>query len=141
MDWGQDVYGQVFSLELAVVAKVLRKRADRQSRFVVAGGSPDARILDDAAVIVALSGVPAFMSCPQSVLMRTDRYGDDARRRVTIQSALDNAASLEKLRELMTTHNITQYIVLDSSRAQFDPDRSDANWALGGSAIYETSSS
>ncbi len=138
MDWGQDVYGQMFVPDLARVAKVLSERTHRQSRFVVAGASPDARILDDAAVIVALSGVPAFMSCPQSILMRNDRYGDDARRRAIIQSAMDNAISLKELHELMSIHSITQYIVLDSSHALFDPDRSDANWSFGGSAIYET---
>lgn len=137
MKWGSQFYGQVFSRDLAEVAKALRARADRQSRFVVAGGSPDARLVDDAAVIVALSGVPAFMSCPQSVLLRADRYGDDARRRVPVQVALDSAASLEELHRLMALNHITQYIVLDSAHATFDPNRSYADWRGNGVAVYE----
>lgn len=136
MAWGDQYFGKSFSPGLHAVAKDLSRVADRQSRFVVAGGSPDARLFDDAVVIVAESGVPAYFSCPQSILLRKDAYGDDARRRVLVQRQLDSAASPSQLRDSMIENGISHYVVTSPDYAVFDSDRQLAAWAEGGMAIY-----
>ncbi|MCX7349490.1 MAG: hypothetical protein NTZ54_08185, partial [Alphaproteobacteria bacterium] len=52
MLWGQELFGRTFAPDLIAVAKDLYREADRQTRFVVAGASPDSRLYDDAVVIV-----------------------------------------------------------------------------------------
>lgn len=136
MAWGQELFGRTFSPQLQQVADALREEANRSSRFAVAGASPDARLFDDAAVIVAESGVPAFFSCPQPILLRHDAYGDDARSRIVVQQALDQASSASALRDVMASNAISHYVVLGSSHASFDKDRHLATWAKDGWAVY-----
>lgn len=136
MDWGQSLYGQQFSPDLTQAAGALRTWSSHSSSLAVAGQSPDARLNDPAVIILAQSGVPAFLSCPQSILLRQDRFGDEARRRMDILSQLDNAPDLRALYELMATHGITDYVVTSAAFATFDPNRQSARAKFGQVAIY-----
>lgn len=136
MDWGHSLYGQQFSPDLTLAAGVLRSWSSRRSSFAVAGQSADARLNDPAVIIVAQSGVPAFLSCPQSLLLRQDRFGDEARRRMDILSQLDNARDLSTLFGLMVANGITDYVVTDAEFAAFDPNRQSVRAKFGQVAIY-----
>jgi hypothetical protein len=136
MSWGSQYFGRSFNSDLQLVADALREDADSRSRFAVAGTSPQSRLVDDAAIIVAESGVPAFLSSPQGILLRQDRYGDIARQRVAVQSDLDRATSPDELHNIMEANDISHYVVIGPKFAQFDPDRLYAAWSQKGNAIY-----
>lgn len=136
MLWGQELFGRTFAPDLIAVAKDLYREADRQTRFVVAGASPDSRLYDDAVVIVAESGVPAYFSCPQSIMMRQDAFGDEARKRAVVQDRLDHAASASELQAIMAANKISHYVVTGPDYARFDANRHLAKWFQDGNAIY-----
>jgi hypothetical protein len=136
MDWGHSFYGLQFSPDLTLATAALHAWANHSSSIAFAGQSAEARVNDPAVIMVAQSGVPAFLSCPQSILLRRDRFGDEARRRMAILSQLDNAPDLPTLYGLMATHGITDYVVTSTEFVHFDPNRLGARAKFGQVAIY-----
>lgn len=136
MTWAQDVYDKSFDRELFDVAAVLKAGSQANSRFVVAEQSRNARNIDNAALITTLSGVPAYISCPQSLLGRSDYIGEEARRRMLIAEKLSAAPNIEALRAIMVQENITYFVVTSRKQALFDLTRDAAIWKEGAYAIY-----
>ena len=140
MAWGKDYYGQHVPPELIKLAPLLNARADLKPRFAMAHQPANSRIIDDAARLVALSGVPAYISCPSFLLATGGEVGDEARRRMTVLGGLDQAPSLEALQAAMRAAGVTYYIVNSASDAPFDPGRLRAIAHEGEYAIYGAAS-
>jgi hypothetical protein len=137
MDWAKIAYDHRFDPTLFQAATFMKSGKDTTPRFVVADQSADARIIDDAAVLTALSGVPAYISCPQSLLRRDDATGTEAKRRMVIAEKLSSAPSLDALRAMMAQEKITYFVTTKSNQAPFDSARDAAVWRDGAFAIYE----
>ncbi|NEI68818.1 hypothetical protein GR212_04470 [Rhizobium lusitanum] len=138
MGWAKDAYDERFEPTLFQAAAVLKSGTDTNPRFVVADQSAAARIIDDAAVLTALSGVPAYISCPQSLIVRDDAIGIEAKRRMTIAEKLSSAPSLDALQAIMTQEKITYFVTTNNNQAPFDSRRDAAIWKNGVVAIYKS---
>ena len=136
MAWGKDYYDQRVPPDLMKLAPLLNVRADAKPRFAIAHQPSDSRIIDDAARLVALSSVPAYISCPNFLLATGGKIGEEARRRMAALEQLDQAPSLEALQIAMRAEGITYYIVSSAGDALFDPMRLQAIGHEGEYAVY-----
>ncbi|ADY66002.1 hypothetical protein [Agrobacterium tumefaciens] len=136
MDWAREIYGRQFSPVLLQLSSVLKARRGEHLQFAIADQPRDARNIDDAAVLVAMSGMPAYISCPQSLLLRDDYVGSEAARRMEVIEQMAKASSFEELRTMMRAENIAYYIVTNSQQAHFDRTYDSAFWKGGEYAIY-----
>ena len=89
---------------------------------------------------VALSGVPAYISCPEYLEAIGGALGEEARRRLAVVARLDYAPDLEALREIMRAEGITYYVVTTARDAPFDAARRQAIGHVGVYAVYAASS-
>ena len=122
--------------ELRRLAPLIASGHDLKPRFVIAHQSPKSLAIDDAAVLVALSGVPAFISCPQYLLALGGGIATEARRRMAIVKRLDQASDLALLQSLMRAEGISFYVVQSENEAPFDPQRLSAIGREGQYAVY-----
>jgi hypothetical protein len=136
MAWAQDYYDQRVPPELMKLAPMLNLRPDLKPRFAMAHQPRDSRAMDDAARLVALSGVPAYISCPAFLLVTGGNVGEEAKRRMAALERLDQAPSLEALQAAMRAEGATYYIANSAGDAPFDPKRLQAIGHEGQYAIY-----
>ena len=136
MAWGAKYYGSRVAPELATLAPLLQGRAEGKARFAMAGQPSDSFNIDAAARLVALSGVPAYISCPGYLLTLKGPIADEARRRLAVLRRIGDAPSLEALQSDMRAEGIAYYIVTTPRDAPFDPERAGAIGRIGASAIY-----
>jgi hypothetical protein len=136
MPWSNRIYALKVPQELAGLAPLLLTESGTKPRFAMAHQPSDSREIDDAARLVALSGVPAYISCPKVLLTIGGTVGEDARRRLAVIDRLDHAPNLDALRTLMQQEGITAYVVSLASDAPFDPERLGAIGHQGEYAIY-----
>jgi hypothetical protein len=134
--WGQALYGTRVAPELAAIAPLLREGGQARPRFVVANQPADTRLIDDAARLVALSGVPAYIACPALHLVTAGRIAQEAARRMDIVAQLAAAPDLAALRALMRSAGISHYVVTSPAAAAFDPERREAIGRVGSYAVY-----
>jgi hypothetical protein len=136
MRWGADLYGTSAAPELLSLAPLLSADARAKPRFAVAGLPPTARVIDNAARLVALSGIPAYISCPAYFQAIGGPIGAEAQRRTAVLAHLAEATSLEALHTAMRSEGITHYLVTTPQDASFDPERRGAIGHVGTFAIY-----
>jgi hypothetical protein len=136
MHWGVDFYGTRVAPGLMALAPDLIRTAGERPRFAVARQPADARNIDDAARLIALTGVPAYLSCPGFLVATGGSYGEEARRRLEVIRQLDAAPDLESLRALMRSHGITHYVTTSAADLPFDSDRRQAVARSGDYALY-----
>jgi hypothetical protein len=141
MAWGRDFYGTQVAPELIQLAPLLLHGADARPRFAVANQPADSRNIDDAARLVALSGVPAYISCPAFLLVTGGHIGDEARRRMAVMARLAGASDLAELQATMRSEGITWYVVTSQRDAAFDSERRDAIGHAGKYAVYASAPS
>jgi hypothetical protein len=140
MTWGaSQFYGTRVSADLATLAPLLAARAGTKPRFAVAGQPADARNIDDASRLVALSGVPAYVSCPGYLMTLKGTVGEEMRRRMMVLGRLAEAPNLQALQQLMRAEGITAYVVSSPQDAAFDPQRLGAIGRAGNYAVYPAS--
>ncbi|ASS54334.1 hypothetical protein CHR56_06960 [Rhizobium leguminosarum bv. viciae] len=136
MDWAKNFYDVQFPPPLFAVASELKKNVEHTPRFVVAGQSEASRDIDDASALVALSGIPAYISRPRLFELRSDNVGNEARRRMEVVKRLDAAPTVSALKQLMASEHITHYLVTDTTQVAFDRERAGAAWKSGQFAVY-----
>jgi hypothetical protein len=136
MAWGKDLYDLRVPQELVKLAQQLSAGSDAKPRFAVAHQPSNSRVIDDAVRLVALSGVPAYIACPDFLLSTGGAVGREARRRMAALDRLDRAPDLEALQSAMRAEGITYYVVSSSRDAPFDPKRLEAIGHQGEYAIY-----
>ena len=136
MRWGAELYGTSVAPELLTLAPLLSSDTWAKPRFAVAGLPPTARLIDNAARLVALSGMPAYVSCSAYFEGLGGPIGDEARRRMMVLAHLAEATSLEALQTAMRSEGITYYVVVTPQDASFDPARRGAIGHVGTFAIY-----
>ena len=139
MQGSDQFYALKASPDLARVAPLLSAGSAPKPRFAVAHQPNDSSFIDDAARLVALSGVPAYVSCPKFLLTFGGPLGYEGRRRLAVIDRLDHAPNLEALRKLMQEEGITAYVVSSARDAPFDPDRLGALGRSGDYAVYSAS--
>jgi len=122
--------------QLMRLAPFLHNSADIKPRFVVAHQPQDTRTMDDAALLVTLSGIPAYIACPKYVLDLDGAVGAEANMRMSIVARLDQAPDLARLQALMRAEGITYYIANSENDAPFDPQRTHAIGRAGPYAVY-----
>jgi hypothetical protein len=130
------LYGTSAAPELLSLAPLLSADARAKPRFAVAGLPPTARVIDNAARLVALSGIPAYISCPAYFQAIGGPIGAEAQRRTAVLAHLAEATSLEALHTAMRSEGITHYLVTTPQDASFDPERRGAIGHVGTFAIY-----
>jgi hypothetical protein len=136
MAWGKDYYGLRVPPELMTLAPLLAKGTYVRPRFAMAHQPSDTRIIDDAARLVAFSGVPAYIANPNFMEAMGGAMGEEARRRLAALAAIDRAPDLDALRLAMRAEGITHYVVTSPRDAPFDPERLGAIGRAGAYAIY-----
>lgn len=136
MRWGAELYGTSVAPELLTLAPLLSSDTWAKPQFAVAGLPPTARLIDNAARLVALSGMPAYVSCSAYFEGLGGPIGDEARRRMMVLAHLAEATSLEALQTAMRSEGITYYVVVTPQDASFDPARRGAIGHVGTFAIY-----
>jgi hypothetical protein len=136
MLWSNRAYDLKVPQELVRLAQSLSDWPTTKARFAMARQPLDSREIDDAARLVALSGVPAYVSCPTVLLTIGGAIGDETRRRLAVIDRLDHEPNLEMLRKVMRDEGISAYVVSSASDAPFDPERLSANGRAGNYAVY-----
>ena len=136
MDWGQAFYGTSVHPDLMRLAPRMRRLDGDLPRFAVANQPADSRNIDDAARLAALSGMPAYLSCPGFMIASGGAVGQEATRRLEVLQRLAAAPDLHALRAIMREERITHYIVNAPGDAPFDPDRGAAAARFGDYAVY-----
>jgi hypothetical protein len=137
MAWGATgYYGTRVAPELAAVAPLLAVGDGAKLRFAVAGQPLEAHIIDDAARLVGLSGVPAYVSCPAYLMTLGGPVGEETRRRMAVVRRLAEAPNLESLQDVMRAEGITAYVVTSARDLAFDPERRGAIGRAGDYAVY-----
>lgn len=136
MDWGQAYYSTSVHPDLMRLAPHLRRLGGDPPRFAVANQPADSRNIDDAARLVALSGMPAYLSCPGFMIASGGAFGQEATRRLEVLRRLAAAPDLAALRAIMREERITHYIVTAPGDAPFDPERRAADARFGDYAVY-----
>jgi hypothetical protein len=135
MTWGAtDYYGTRVASELAALAPLLG--VGNKPRFAVANQPPEARNIDDASRLVALSGIPAYISCPQYLMTIKGTVSEETRRRMMVLGRLAEAPTLEALQQLMRAEGITAYVVSSPQDAPFDRERLGAIGRARNYAVY-----
>jgi hypothetical protein len=138
MAWGAEFYGSRMAPELMKLAPLLARGGAERPRFAVANQPPEAHFIDDAARLVGLSGVPAYISSPTLLLAASGPLGDEARRRMAVMARLAGAATLTELQAIMRAEAITFYVVTTPGDATFDPERRGAIGHAGTYAVYSS---
>lgn len=126
--------------QLMRLAPFLQNKSDVMPRFVVAHQPSNTRIMDDAALLVTLSGIPAYISCPQYLLRFEGAIGAEAHKRMNVVAQLDEAPDLAALQALMRAQGITYYIANSENDVPFDPQRLYAIGHEGQYAVYRADS-
>jgi hypothetical protein len=140
MTWGMNLYGMRVAPGLMTLAPLLADSVDGKPRLAVADQPPEARNIDEAAILVALSGVPAYISCPAIWVVTGGQLGAEAQRRLSVLRELSQAPNLEALRARMRAEGITDYVATKPQDVPFDIDRRQATTRSGAFAIYGSSS-
>jgi hypothetical protein len=136
MAWGAKFFGIRVAHDLAALAPLLQGEAEGKASFAMAGQPSDSFYIDDAASLVALSGVPAYISCPGYLLTLKGPIADEARRRLAVLRRIADAPTLEALQGEMRAEGIAYYVVTTPRDAPFDPERRGAIGRKGAFAIY-----
>lgn len=134
--WGAQFHGTRVEPGLMALAPALQRSAGPRPRFAIARQPADSRNIDDAARLVGLTGVPAYLSCPGFLLATGGIYGEEARRRLAVIARLDAAPDLETLRALMRAEGVTHYVATSPSDLPFDAERRHAVARSGDYALY-----
>ena len=140
MPWSGSLYDLKSPPQLERLAPSLAQAAGAKGRFAVARQPADSREIDDAARLVALSGVPAYVSCPKVLLSIGGALGAEAQRRLEVIDRLDHATDLETLRRIMRENGVTAYVARSPGDAAFDPGRLAAVGHEGDYAVYSAAS-
>ena len=140
MAWGSDFYGTRVAPELMELAPAVVRNATGLPAFAVANQPADSRNIDDAARLIALTGVPAYLSCPGFLVATAGAIGEEAWRRLVVISQLATAPDLDALRTLMRTEGITLYVITSPADLPFDPERRSAIAISGDYAVYSVTS-
>jgi hypothetical protein len=137
MTWASDTfYGTTVVPEMAALVPLLTSGDSVRPRFAIAHQPPDARLTDDAARLVALSAVPAYVSSPVLFKLMGDPWRAEAERRMAVLDRLAVAPSLDALLRIMKAEGISHYVVTQGEDAPFDPDRRAALGRVGSFAVY-----
>ena len=136
MGWAKDYYDQRVPDGLIKLAPLLSAGPDAKPRFAFAHQPPNSRVMDDASRLVALSGVPAYISSPNFLIATGGAVGEEARRRLAVIDQLDQAPDLEALQAAMRAEGISAYVVSSPRDASFDPLRHCAIGRDGDYAVY-----
>ena len=140
MAWGlAHYYGTSVPRELIAVAAAIDPGAAPRPRVAVANLPPEARNIDYAAYVVALTGVPAYLSCLGFLRATGGTIGVEAERRQRVLTQLAAAADLTAMQAIMRAEGITHYVLTRETDASFDPDRRHAAFRAGRFALYLTS--
>lgn len=131
-----DYYDQRVPQELIKLAPLLSAGPDAKPRFAMAHQPPDTRVMDDAARLVALSGVPAYLSAPNFLIATGGAVGEEARRRLAVIGQLDRAPNLKALQTAMRAEGVTAYVTTSARDVLFDPQRLCAIGRDGDYAVY-----
>jgi hypothetical protein len=136
MTWAADLFGSQAAPELLRIAPLLSEGNEPLPRFAVANQPSNTTVIDDAARLVALSGVPAYISRPAYTLTSKGTEGDETRRRMAVITRLAAATDLSELRTILRAEHITHYVVTSPNDAAFDPERRGAVGHVGTFAVY-----
>ncbi|TCI00415.1 hypothetical protein EJV46_07220 [Roseococcus sp. SYP-B2431] len=136
MAWGAPYHGTHVAPGLMALAPALRRSAGPRPRFAVANQPADARNIDEAAQLIALTGVPAYLSCPGFLVATGGAYGDEARRRLAVVAQLGAAPDLEALWARMRAEAVTHLVVTRRTDLPFDRERRHAAARSGEYALY-----
>jgi hypothetical protein len=122
--------------ELMALAPLLTQDDAPKPRFIVANQPEDTRGIDDAARLVALTGVPAYLSCAALQIARGEPWRTETERRLMVSRRLTEAPDLTSLRSIMRAEGITRYVATTPADAPFDPARLGAIQHVGTYAVY-----
>jgi len=136
MAWGAAYYGSSVAPGLMELAPVVLRTAGPGARLAVANQPADSRNIDDAARLVALTSVPALLSCPGFFIATGGAAGEEARRRLAAIQRLGTAQDLDTLRTLMREEGVTHYVVTSPTDLPFDAERRHATARSGTYALY-----
>jgi hypothetical protein len=136
MSWAQSYYGVSLPHEMNLIAPMLKIGQFEKPRFAVAGQPAETRSIDQASNLVALSGVPSYLSCPALWKVMGGGLAREAEYRLEVIHQLEQATNLSELRQMMAAAGITHLVVTDSNSLSFDPDRRHAAAHPGTYAVY-----
>jgi hypothetical protein len=136
MGWTSDLYGTRVALGLMELAPAVIRDATGRPALAVANPPANSRAIDDAAQLIALTGVPAYLSRPSFLVTTGGARGEEARRRLDVIARLAAAPNLEALRALMRAEGITLYVTTSPADFPFDPERRGAIARSGDYALY-----
>ncbi len=137
--WGlANYYRPSVPRELVAVAAAIDPRTASRPRIAVANLPVEARNIDDAVFVMALTGIPAYISCPSLMRALGGTIGVEAERRQRALTRLAAAGDLTEMQAIMRAEGITHYVLTRDTDAPFDPDRSHAAFHAGHYALYLT---
>lgn len=137
MAWSRTFYGIQIDRQLFRLADALQSARHQHSTLVMAHQPSSAMHYDDASVITALTGIPAYIAHPAYFKSLGGTLADETARRRSVLSLLDNAGTRDQLNTIMKANGITHYLVSRPTDASFDPDRAQTSWHVGSYGIYE----
>lgn len=134
--WGRYFYDTRVSSDLIALAKILEATGAASPTLAIADQPADARHVDDALRLVALSGVPAYVSCPAFFIQSGGALAKEAQRRLNVVGHLGQARGVPELRALMRAERITHFITTVKKADRFDPAAGHAMARAGDLVVY-----
>ncbi len=135
-DWSRHFYGTRVSADLVGLAKVLETTGAPKPMLAIANQPPDARNVDDALRLAALSGVPAYVSCSGYLVASGGALAKEAQRRLGVMRRLEKAPTLTDLRALMRDEKITHFVTTLAQADKLDGGAASALARAGNLVLY-----
>jgi hypothetical protein len=135
-EWSRHFYGTRISLDLVSLARMLEATDAPKPMLAIANQPVDARNVDDALRLAALSGVPAYVSCPGYLVASGGALAAEAQRRLGVMRRLERVLNLAELRLLMRDERITHFITTLPQAHNFDAGAAGALARKGNLVVY-----
>jgi hypothetical protein len=123
---------------LAEAARFMRRNSAPGETFAAAGLKLAYQTFDLSTQVVALSGLPAYLSRPHFEMIKDAPRREIATRRLAALQELEDTVQYEAAMHALRELNVRWYVVAEAEGPRWDPARARAAFKSGTVALYRT---
>ncbi|MER8373502.1 hypothetical protein [Mesorhizobium sp. M1406] len=129
--WAVDFFNTRVDPALFSLAEHLRIHAGAGDVLTFDRPDPEVTLADQATVVTALTGMPAFVSRVKVYSLRSDSFAKTVQQRLLLLKSVEEASSYDKAASLLEQAGIRWYLVNSSRPPQWDPTGAKADLKAG----------
>ncbi|MBI4921071.1 MAG: hypothetical protein HY834_04930 [Devosia nanyangense] len=134
--WSSGLYNVALDPTLTALAEYMAEHRGPADVLVFDAPDPAATLVDEATIVTAMTGVPAFVSRAGIYAARSGRLGDIVRARLKVLASVRMAGDLVDAMRQLSDAAITWYLVPAERAPRWDSEGREATTRIGPWLVY-----